>query len=103
MQNEFPDQVVAVTLSVDHDDADTKPSEELLQAVITKLNALKMDVQNIIASDSMDEVLEKYHVFSVPFVVVYGKDGTPLKEFEGEFAYKDDVAPFVRSLLRESE
>jgi thiol:disulfide interchange protein len=103
LQKTYADQVVAVTLNVDHDEADKQPSDEIQLAVNKKLSALNMNVENVIAADGLDAVLEKYQAFGVPYVVVYGKDGEIAKKFEGAFSYEEDVNPYVRSLLQESE
>lgn len=103
LQKKFPERVAAVTLNVDHDDADSEPSAELRQDVLLKLADLGAQGINIIATDAHEDVLAHHDLFAVPAVLVYGRDGKLLRKFEGEYTYEDDVVPVVEEALAASE
>ena len=103
MQEKYPTQVQAISWNLDHDDPDIQTPAPLKQEVLEKLVELKLNCQNVIAADAIDDVLERHDIFGVPATLVYGRDGKLLKKFEGAFSYKQDVFPFVEMALKQSE
>ena len=78
LQEKYPDDVLAVTLSVDFDGEDGKPSDELKTNVQSLLEELRINCVNIVCSDNVDQTLEALDVFSIPAVLIYdaaGKQG----------------------------
>ena len=88
-----------VSWNLDHRDADSVPDESLQDRVKKKLVSLELNCENVISSDPIDQVFERYDIFALPVVLVYGSDGALAKKFEGAFTYEEDVFPFVAGQL----
>ena len=102
MQKSHPEDVVAIAINVDHEAADAAPSDELRQEVLATLTELNLEVTNVIASDAYDSMLERYDLFSLPAVIVYGRNGEKLEVFEGDLNYETQVVPLIERQLAPS-
>ena len=90
---------MALTWNLDHDDPEGAPSELLQQNVLDQLAESNIECENSIASDTTQDVLEHYGIFSLPAAHVFGPDGKLVKTFEGAFSYDEDVERLITSLL----
>jgi hypothetical protein len=103
LQEKYPQQLLAVTWNLDHNDANSDPPDSLAPSVLEKLTALNMTTRNVISSDPMDNVLSHYGIFGLPAAIVFGRDGQVVHVFEGAFSYDTEVEPLVTRLLADSE
>ena len=99
MQETYPDRVVAVTWNLDHDNPESAPTELRQQQVLDELVESNIECENVIASDTTQDVLDHYGIFSLPAAHVFGPDGKLVMTFEGAFSYDEDVGRVVASLL----
>ena len=103
MQEQYRDQIVAISWNLDHDADDGQPSESLQEQVLAKLVALKLSCLNVVSSDPIYEVQSHFDVLALPAVLIYDSEGKLAQKFEGEISYDADVAPFVATLLKRAE
>lgn len=103
MQKKYPDDVVGISLNVDHDQADTAPSDDLREEVLAKLSELNLETVNLMTSDPFDEMLERYDLFSLPAAIVYDREGKKLKTFEGDLSYEKQIFPLLESVVSPAE
>ena len=97
MQNEYPDDVVAISLNLDHDSG-KKPADDLQADVRKKLTELEMTTTNIMSSTVLDEVLEHFDLFSLPAAIVFDREGGRLQTFEGDLSYEKQIFPLLEAL-----
>lgn len=99
LQEKFPETVKAYSLNVDYDEEDGDPPQKLQDEILELLKTKEISVTNIVSNTNCDTVLDGYEIFSLPAVLVFGKDGSLHKLFENEFSY-DDVINEVESLTK---
>ena len=102
MQKQYPDDVVAISLNLDHDSGD-EPADDLQADVRGKLTELKMTTTNVMSSTVFDEVLEHFDLFSLPAAVIFDRDGSRLKTLEGDLSYEKQIFPLVEELTGDAE
>ncbi len=99
MQKQYPDDVVAISLNLDHDDDDMPPDDELQTEVRDKLVELNLAVTNVMSTDSYDEVTSHHDLFSLPAALIYNAEGQLIRKFDGDLNYEKAVFPLVAELL----
>ena len=92
LQEKFPESVKSYSLNVEYDEEDNAPPQELQDQILEMLKKKEISATNLMSSANIDTVLEEYKVFSVPAVLVFGKDGSLHKMFDNEFTYEDVTA-----------
>ena len=103
MQKSYPDDVVVISLNVDHEQEGGAPSDELRKDVLAKLSDLKLQTINVMSSDAYDDVLARHDLFSLPAAIVYDRDGKLLKVFEGDLSYEKQIFPLLAELTTSDE
>lgn len=98
MQKQFPEDVVAISLNLDHDTGE-EPAADLQADVRKKLTELEMTTTNVMSSTVFDDVLEHFDLFSLPAAIVFDRDGSRLKTFEGDVSYEKQVIPLIEETI----
>lgn len=110
LSQNYPNQVVCLSLNTDYYGSSKKPPEfyeETVRKVLSQLNA-KFD--NYLCTLPSDEFYEEIDLASIPAVYVFGTDGEIAERFDNdeqkygeEFTYADHVIPKIESLLKPAE
>ncbi len=99
-----------MSLSCDYSGIKNKPPEFYKEKVLKFLSKQEATFENILASDPLDELLDRMQLSSIPAVYVFGRDGKLVKRFDNEKAEKEednftyeDVTKLVVELLAKSK
>jgi hypothetical protein len=90
---------VAISLNVDFNGDTGGPSEQLQSDVRATLARMNIACENVISSDSMDDVLKEFDIFSLPAALIYDAQGQLHQRFDGSVTYQQQVFPEVKRLL----
>ncbi len=104
LQEEFGDQIVCFSVSVDYDGRKSKPAESYRPRVEAFLQTCKPTFENFLCGTPNEEVYQSLKIPSIPAVLIYDAQGKMIRKFvdSGEdagFGYAEDVQPFVKSLV----
>jgi thiol-disulfide isomerase/thioredoxin len=102
LQEKFPDDVVAISLNLEHND-DVAADENLRKKVLAKLTELNMKTVNVVSSTSQNDVLDSHGLFSLPAAIVYDGEGEFLKCFDGDLDFESQIVPLVEETLAASK
>ena len=109
LQQRFPDDVVAISFDVDYAGIKNKPAEFYRERVLKFLGSqLENNVLHRMCTTPAEDLFNEIKLDSIPAVYVYGRDGIPLKRFDGSnsegegVSYIKQVTPFVFNLLKEN-
>ena len=100
MQKKYSDDIVAITLNIDHDEEDAAPTAEIKKKVLDKLLEKNIGVFNVMSSEPFGDVLDRHQLFSLPAALVYDRDGKLHKKFEGDVSFENQVDPFIAEMLK---
>ena len=109
LQKAYGKKIVCVSFNLDYAGIKTKPPAYYRPRVEKFLKTQKATVHNYLATVDAFDVFEELDVFSIPVVLVYGKDGKLVRKFdesllkdgkEEAFTYKDDINPLIEKLLK---
>ncbi len=103
MQKKYPNELVTISLNLDHDEANVPPPEELQKEVRDKLVELKLEITNVMSSEAYEDVLARHDMFSLPAAIVYDRDGKEFRKFEGDLSYEEQVFPLIAEMLSASD
>ncbi|APZ93662.1 TlpA family protein disulfide reductase [Fuerstiella marisgermanici] len=108
LHEKYGDDIVCMSFNLDYAGIKSKPPSYYRPRVEEFLQSRKAEFRNIMSTVDAIEVFDQLKMNSIPAVLVYGKDGKLAKRFDdtllqdGEeeaFTYKDDINPFVQSLM----
>jgi thiol-disulfide isomerase/thioredoxin len=107
LHQEYPEDVVCLTVNLDFIGLADEPPETHREAATKILAEKGATFQNYLSSTSDTDVYAKLDVAAVPVVYVYGRDGELAKRFDNEkdeygkegFTYQDHIAPLVKELV----
>lgn len=102
MQNRYPEDVVAISLNLDHEEGE-EPTPELRDEVQAKLTELKITATNVMSVATFDAALEHFDLFSLPAAIVFDRDGKALKVFEGDLSYDAQIFPLLEEVIGPGE
>lgn len=92
--------VVCISLNLDHKDPASPPTEELQTEIVTMLQGMNISCVNVIASDGHDNVLAHYNLTNgLPAVMIYDREGQLRKSRDAGFEYDTDIEPVIAELL----
>jgi len=103
LQKKYPDDVVTISLNLDHDQANALPPKGLQDEVLEKLVELKLEITNVMSSEAYESVLARHDMFSLPAAIVFNRDGREFRKFEGDLSYKEQVFPLIAQMLSASD
>lgn len=87
LQHKYPDRVACISLSFDYEGLG-KP-EDQRSKVLEFLHSQHADIENLLSSDSSDDLYSKFKLASIPAVFVYDRQGKLAKRFTDPFTYAD--------------
>jgi hypothetical protein len=94
--------VVSISLNLDHKDPASPPTQQLKDDVVELLKEKNITCENVIASDSINQVLAHYELSNgLPAILIYDRDGKLRKSKDAGFEYETDIEPTVKGLLAE--
>ncbi|TWT54167.1 hypothetical protein Pla22_18020 [Rubripirellula amarantea] len=104
VHREFGEKVACVSANVDFDGRKRRPPEyyeSKVEAFLEQVNAFGMSA--FICSTPSEDVYTDANIASIPAVLIYDREGTPVRVFvdAGEtqgFTYEEDVIPLVEQL-----
>lgn len=107
LQNQFPEDVVCVSLNLNYDGIEDEPPTSFEEDVLGQLRKYNATLTNYICTQESEKVYESLQFDSLPAVFVYDKAGNLVKRFDNsqlkspddEFTYKKDIIPQVKALL----
>lgn len=87
LHNKYPrEQVACISLSLDYLGIKKSPPETYREPVLAFLQKQGASFDNILATESVDDMLDKMELGSPPAVYVYDRDGKLAKRFDNEQA-----------------
>lgn len=106
LHQEHPQQVAAISVSLDYEGFEGMPPEAYREKVLTFLQKQKATMTNVLCSDDPESLYgQKLPQQSLPAVLVYDKQGQLAGRFpdpqaaDPEFTYAADVLPLVDKLI----
>ena len=107
LSKRWPNEVVCVSYNVDYIGLKSKPVETYLPKVSAFLEKQKSTgVVNLISSEADSDVFEKLEIASIPVVILYDREGKPIKKFteansgEDGLTYEADIVPAIEAALK---
>lgn len=85
--------LACISLSLDYVGAKTEPAESYRERVLEFLRSREASFDNVLATESTDDMLDKLELGAPPGVFVYGRDGKLVKRFEGSDAEEESAPP----------
>lgn len=110
LHSKYPKDVLCVSFNIDYVGIKSRPADTYRERVEKFLSKQKAVFPNFLCSKEADAVFAELKLTSIPAVYVFGRDGKLAKRFDdslledGEeeaFTYKDDINPFVESLVNQ--
>ncbi len=99
MQKKYTDDVVTISLNLDHDQPNELPPKDLQDEVLEKLVELKLEIANVMSSEDYENALARHDMFSLPAAIIYDRDGKEFRKFEGDLSYEKQVFPLIAEML----
>ena len=107
LQQQHADQVTCLSLNCNYVGIVDEPPEKAQPEIKSFLQKQRATFENIICTDSDEQLFVKLNAASIPIVRVYDKQGKLSKQFvndDGEygekgFTYAEHILPLVESLL----
>ena len=105
LQQQFPDDVVCLSLNCDYAGVRRKPPEYYRERVEKVLNAQDAKIINVMCNLPADELFQLLKIDSIPAAFVYDREGKLVQTFDNntnpnaEFTYAADVVPAVQKLV----
>ena len=105
---EMRDQVACASVSLDFVGGEGGVSDEVVDRVQAFLKDQESTMANFVCSDPDESVLARFEHYSVPVSLVFDAEGELARVFKEDdsqevakpFTYKDDIGPFVKTLLK---
>ena len=101
LHHQHSDHVHAIALNVDFD-GDSQPSAELQQKVKAAIVEHKVQIENILCSDPMEDVLADLGIYSLPAALIFDRNGNELRRFDGLVDYEGEIIPFIDGLVAQT-
>jgi thiol-disulfide isomerase/thioredoxin len=111
LHRDFPRDIVCISVNIDFAGLKGETPESSRDKVLEFLGKQQATFQNVISSDTDEDVLQQLQLASVPAVLVYDRSGQLSKQFcndddeygdEG-FTYQQHIIPLVRQLIGEGD
>jgi thiol-disulfide isomerase/thioredoxin len=107
LHRQFPDSVACISVDIDYIGRKDEPPESFRNEVLAFVSEHQATFQNVISSDTDEDVLDALEVGSIPAVLVYDREGNLKKKFTNDeneygddgFKYQQHIIPLVEELL----
>lgn len=94
LRKDFGERIHTMTLNVDFDGDPETSISDLVNQTKKVLAAKNVDSQNLVSSDPLDDVFERYSIESFPTLLFF-QNGELKEKLEGEFSFEHEVVPTV--------
>ncbi len=108
LQKQYPNDVIAISVSCDHlGDAD-KPAEFYFEKALKFLKDKNANITNYLLEDPQPKFFSSIELISLPAIYVYDQKGVLKQRFDNDkevfgpegFTYQKDIVPLVTSLIK---
>ena len=108
LQNEFPQDVVCISLNLNYEGIEGEKPQEYEEEVLGVLKKFDAKLVNYISSQDSESIYQQMEFDALPAVFLYDQQGKLIKRFdntginsaEDAFSYEKDIIPEVKALLK---